>query len=103
MLAVAEHERRVHDAEPRVPCLEVVERVDEQVLRARDKVLELRRDRLAEFARVENLNLDFAVGQLFDALGEELGGLPLIGCRRQDMTRLQPHRRFARALPQVQE
>ena len=35
VIAVAEHERRVHDAEAGIPGLEIIEGVDKQVLGAR--------------------------------------------------------------------
>jgi hypothetical protein len=93
VVAVAEHERRVDDSEARVPGLEVVEGIDEEVLRTGDEVFQLRGDRFAELARVEDLDVELAVGFLLDAFGEELDRLTLIGGWRKDVSGLQSHRR----------
>lgn len=62
---------------------------DEERLGTGDHVLELRRVRLAELAIVEDLDLDLAVGELRDPLGEELGCLTLVGLRRGHVTGLE--------------
>ena len=91
VFAVAEHERRIDDAEAFVPLLEIVHGLDEEVLRPRNQVLELHGDRLPELGGVEDLNLDLAVGQLSDPLGHVGDRRPLLRNSRLEVAHLQLH------------